>query len=218
MPERAILFINGELPDAHALKAALHPSDWLVAVDGGLRHALKLGLTPHQLIGDLDSVTPDQVEQMRMKGVEIRQYPVEKDETDLELALFAALEKGCTIIRLVAGLGGRLDHTLGNLGLLLHPDLQQCDLRFEDGIEEALMITHSVEIRGTPGDVISLLPFQGEVNGITTQNLKYPLNNETLHPYKTRGISNIMLAVHCSIQITSGCLLCIHTHQTQGVS
>jgi thiamine pyrophosphokinase len=181
-------------------------------VDGGLNHLEALGLAPALLIGDLDSVTPDQVQRAQAAGAEIRRYPPAKDETDLELALLAARELGCREIVVVAALGGRLDQTLGNLSLLLLPDLADCTVRCEDGDEEVFIIRDSAEVHGRPGDVVSLLPLWGEVSGVVTSRLEYPLKAETLFPERTRGISNVMTSATAGVKITAGNLLCIHTH------
>jgi thiamine pyrophosphokinase len=209
---RTVLFANGELKTTDWLKAFLGDDDLLIAVDGGLSHLEALGLVPALLIGDLDSVTAEQVERAQASGAEIRRYPPAKDETDLELALLAAREMGCGEIVVVGALGGRLDQTLGNLSLLLLPQLEGCSVRYEDGRDEVFVIRGSAEIHGAPNDTVSLLPLWGEVTGVVTTNLAYPLKAETLHPERTRGISNEMTASTASVTITGGRLLCIHTH------
>ncbi len=212
--KRAMLFANGELKVSRWLKSYLRADDLLIAVDGGLNHLEALSLAPALLIGDLDSVTPAQVQRAQAAGAEIRRYPPAKDETDLELALLAARKLGYREIVIVAALGGRLDQTLGNLSLLLLPDLVDCDVRCEDGIEEVLIIRDSAEIHGQPGDVVSLLPLWGKASGVVTTNLEYPLKSETLYPEHSRGISNVMTAENATVKIAAGKLLCIHTHAT----
>ena len=113
---------------------------------------------------------------------------------------------------IAAGLGGRMDQTLGNLNLLTHADLEQVEVRLEDGVEEAWFFQNeTTSIRGSIGDVVSLLPWGAAAVGITTSGLKYPLINETLYPDKTRGISNILMSETASVVVGSGRLLCIHT-------
>lgn len=215
MFQRAILFANGELEETRWLAQFITAEDYLIAVDGGLRHLLRVGRNPHLLIGDLDSVTPAQLEQMKAAGVEIRQYPVEKDETDLELALLAAVKMGLHELVIVAALGGRLDQTLGNLSLLLLPELQELSIRLEDGRQEIFLIRSSATLRGRAGEIVSLIPLWGQVEGVTTEALAYPLRHETLYSERTRGISNVMLDNQANIRIDSGNLLCIHTHLKQ---
>lgn len=208
---RAVIFVNGELRDAEALRQLLQPDDFLVAADGGLRHVFALGLTPHLLIGDLDSVRVDQVAEMEKQGVEIRRFPPEKDETDLELAVRAVQTAGYGAVLLVAATGGRLDQTLGSLYLLTDPAWQDGWVRLEDGREEVFLIRKTGQVHGIKGDVVSLLPVDEKASGITTQGLAYPLSNDTLFRCQTRGISNVMREETATIHVGQGALFCIHT-------
>jgi len=212
-PNRIVLFANGELPAPEAILADLVPGDFLIAVDGGLRHLVTLNLTPDLIIGDLDSANPGDVERFASQGVEVQRYPIDKDETDLELALQAALDKQPSSIWIVAALGGRLDQTLGNIFLLTRPRPTGVDLRLVDGRQEVLLIEDRITLAGEPGQRVSLLPLLGEVTGVKAQGLAYPLDDETLYPDHTRGISNRMLGATASISISSGFLLCIHETQ-----
>lgn len=214
MAKRAVLFANGEMPEAALILPLLTPDDYFIAVDGGLRYLRNLYKTPGMLIGDLDSVSSAEVAGAEVQGVEIRRYKVDKDETDLELALLAAVEKGFDEILVIAALGGRLDQTLGNLNLLTLPMLERIKVTIEDGSEEIFLIRESVEINGTPGDIVSLIPMQGKVTGVETRDLKYPLKRETLFQANGRGISNVMLGDMAGVSIESGLLLCIHTRHS----
>lgn len=210
MSKRALIFINGDLPDLDAARRILEPDAFMIAVDGGTRHLLALGLLPSVVIGDLDSLDPAHLLTLEKNHVEIIQHPKDKDETDLELALNYALDLGYRNIRLVAALGGRLDHTLGNLSLLTKPSLAGLDLRIEDGVEEAFFVRRQAQIHGRAGETVSLLPWNGDVTGIQTEGLRWPLRHETLKAHKTRGISNEMVSDVAKISIDSGLLLCIH--------
>ena len=210
---RTILIANGDLPGPQAIVAELSSDDFLIAVDGGLRHLVNLGLTPNLIIGDLDSANPDDVAQFESQGVKVLRYPIEKDETDLELALQAAIEQHPAAIRVVAALGGRLDQTLGNIFLLTRPEFAEVDLRLIDGTQEVFLIRNRTTLTGHSRQRVSLLPLLGPVTGVKTENLAYPLKFETLHPDQTRGISNRMLDSTASVSIESGLLLCIHETQ-----
>ncbi len=208
--EKVILFVNGDLPAPDELRAQITRADLLIAVDGGLRHVENLGLTPQLIIGDLDSADPDRIDAYRHQGIEIRKFPVDKDETDLELALDAALGFSPGTIWVTAALGGRLDQTLANIFLLTRPDLAGRDIRLVDGRTEVFLIRDSARIQGEVGQRVSLLPLNGPAEGIRTEGLQYPLDGETLYPEKTRGISNRMASPTATITMHSGILLCIH--------
>lgn len=211
MHERVILFINGEVTDYAFLAGLLQEDDFLVAVDGGLRHLLAIKKKPHLLIGDLDSVTPEQLQALSSGGVEIQRFPVEKDETDLELALLETTRRGYKTIILVGALGGRIDQMLANLYLLMLPQLHGLKVRIIDGYQEIFLIRHNAQVDGQVGDIISLLPFKGNAEGVSTTGLEYPLSNETLLLEHSRGISNRMVEPYALITLTKGCLLCVHS-------
>lgn len=211
LPKQAWIFVNGELRYPEALRAMIDRGDLLVAADGGYAHLRLLGLQPDVLIGDLDSVDPDDAERLASQGVHIEKHPAAKDETDLELALTWVLSAGCQRIRVAAALGDRLDQALGNLFLLMLPDLAHCDVRLEDGHDEVFLIRTRATIIGRPGDRVSLLPLGNPAVGVSTQGLQYTLSGETLWPERTRGISNVMLDDHAAVEVADGILICIHT-------
>lgn len=211
---RCLIFANGTLPNLDSARRLLRADDFIVCADGGTRHALTLGLTPHVIIGDLDSISETQTQKLIESGVQIQKFVPDKNETDLELALDYAIEHGYREIVVVAALGARFDQTLGNIALLTDPRYSEIDIRLDDGIEQAFFCRDHVPVEGKPGDIVSLLPWGGEVTGVRTEELKWPLSDETLLPYKTRGISNEMLGETARVQIRSGRLLVIHRRQT----
>lgn len=212
---RIWIFANGILPDPERLRALLHPADRLFAADGGHRYLARLGLRPERVIGDLDSLTAAEVAGLERDGVILERYPVDKDETDLELSIRRALQENYREIRIAGALGGRLDQTLGNLFMLANPDLVGCDVRLEDGVEEVFLIRGQSVVTGNPGELVSLLPLGGVAIGVTTRGLKYPLYGETLYPEATRGISNVMLEDSAEVHLEQGTLICIHRRGDQ---
>jgi thiamine pyrophosphokinase len=207
---RAVIFANGHIPDIGAVPRLLHPEDVFIAADGGTHHLLALGLIPSVIIGDLDSLTEAEIMSSKSAGCKVIQRPRDKDETDLELALHLAVESGTREILVVGALGGRLDQTLGNLSLLTGAGFAGLDIRADDGTESAWFVRTGQEISGNPGDIVSLVPWGKSVSGVTTTGLRWPLSDESLHPDRTRGISNELLGETASISIKSGLLLVIH--------
>jgi len=219
---RIVIFANGELSDLDAARALLQPSDYLIAADGGANHLLKMGILPEIVIGDLDSVDEETLFQLTSAEVNIEQYSEDKDETDIELALHYAVELGPSAILIVGALGGRLDQTLANLSILTDPLLPKIDIRLDDGVEEIFFCRASAdkgeqvasspqgEVQGRSGDTVSLIPWQGSVEGVVTEGLQWPLYGETLYPDKARGVSNVMLGESASVKIEKGLLLIVH--------
>jgi thiamine pyrophosphokinase len=198
------------VPDLASARHLIKNDDILYAADGGTRHALALGLLPSVVMGDLDSLTPDDRKELEAVGVKIKQYPRDKDETDLELVLHSAIRAGQREILVIGALGGRLDQTLGNLSLLSDPQLSICDIRFDDGVEEAFFTRNHCEINGSPADIVSLIPWGAEVTGIYSEGLRWPLLGATLFPDRTCGISNELLDEMASVTVGSGLLLVVH--------
>ena len=213
---RIVIFANGELPDLEAARALLQPDDYLIAADGGANHLMEMGILPEVVIGDLDSIDEDTLFDFTAAEVDIKQYSEDKDETDIELALSYAVELRPSAILIVGALGGRLDQALGNLSILTDPTLSAIDIRVDDGVEEAFFCRETAakggqaEVRGRSGDIVSLIPWHGPVEGVTTEGLQWSLYGETLFPSKSRGISNVMLTETASIRIRSGLLLIVH--------
>ena len=207
---RILIFANGVLPDLEKAKALLKADDFILCADGGTRHALALGIRPLLVVGDLDSLKDDERKNIEREGVKIVRYPQDKNETDLELAINHALEQKPTSIVILGALGNRLDQTIGNLALLSAQRLAALDIRMDDGLEEAFFCRDRREILGMRGDLVSLLPWAGAVEGIRTEGFKWPLENETLYPERTRGISNELLGTKATVSLSSGLLLIIH--------
>ena len=187
----------------------------IVAADGGTTLAAALGVVPDLIIGDLDSSELALVERFVQQGAEIATYEhTTKLETDTELAALAALRWDPASIYVLGGTGGRLDHALANVLMLTHPDLAGRDVRIIEG-QQAIFLGKPGrwnELRGTPGDTVSLLPLGTEVAGVRTEGLEYPLSGETLLPGRGRGVSNMLKVPQGRVWLDSGPLLIVHTH------
>jgi thiamine pyrophosphokinase len=205
---RIIIFANGNLPNLEKARQLIRPDDFILCADGGTRHALELGLVPNVIVGDMDSL-PENFQVSDFSG-EFILFPKDKNETDLELAIDHALSLKPDQILILAALGGRMDQTLANIALLSDLRLSTFDVRLTDGVEEIFFCCDQVQVEGRSGDIVSLIPWQGEVTGVFTENLKWHLHYETLYPDKTRGISNEMTAEIATVSITSGLLLITH--------
>lgn len=211
---RALIFANGDANDGPVVQQALQiGSDAIViAADGGARIADNYQCVINTIVGDMDSLSPSEIEVYAQRGVEIRRYAAEKDETDLELALLLAVERGARWIRIIGGVGDRLDQTLANVYLMALPILTGCDVRLVASKQESWLLGAGEHvIFGAQGDTVSLIPLSGAVVGVQTQNLYYPLRDETLNFGPARGVSNVMTGSQAIVGIREGVLLIIHT-------
>jgi len=208
--KRAVIFVNGQVNDLEFVRSLILPGDLLLAADGGTRHALELNLMPSKIIGDLDSLPEPDLKLAKASGCEVFQHPRDKDESDFELALRLAIDSGFRELLVIGALGGRLDQTLANLALLTNPALAELEIKMDDGVEEAWFVRNRCDLCGKIGDTVSLIPWRGNVSGITTSGLRWPLKNETLFADRTRGISNELSTDKGNIQIKNGLLLVVH--------
>lgn len=209
---KAVVVAHGEALPAdrdHALGAEL-----LIAADGGALQCSRWGLVPQLLIGDLDSVGVAAADALRRAGVRVERHPADKDESDTELALHAALAAGATEIVLLAAFGGdRLDHELANLLLLADVRLGGRARAVRGGTTvRAIHGGTAGVLQGAPGDLVTLLPL-GEVTGVVTDGLRYPLRGETLRAGAVRGLSNVIEQEGASVALSSGVLITIEIAQ-----
>jgi thiamine pyrophosphokinase len=213
---RAVIFVNGVIPDHSTVKRWVQPGDNLIAADGGTRHALAMGLRPRVVVGDLDSIEPEMMAQLAAEGVELEKYPAAKNKTDLELAIERAHRDGATEIVLLGALGGRLDQSIANVLILAQRDWP-ATIRLVDANEIATVI-HAGEcmtLEAATGSTVSLLPLSAEVTGITYTGLLYPLDNATLTLGSTRGVSNEVVSHPATVCIQTGIALVIQTINSQ---
>jgi thiamine pyrophosphokinase len=207
---RAIVIANGHVGKAEARWAQTWPHDLVICADGGARHALALDLTPDVVIGDLDSLDSDLRARLGNKGCQFLVHPARKDETDLELALRYALYRRVDEILILGALDGRMDQTLANVLLLALPELEGTKVRIVAGDQEMFLIRGQASIEGQVGDTVSLLPIAGDVTGITTEGLEYPLQRGALKFWSTLGVSNVLTAQVARVWVENGLLLCVH--------
>lgn len=206
---------NGPGRLAGAALAAVRAADLVIAADGGARRLLDLGIAPHYLVGDLDSLPKEAVARLTSVGCQLQRHPADKDATDTELAIALALDRGATEIDLVGATGGsRLDHSLANVLLLAADWPAGARLRLVEATATARVVRagQSVDVPGTVGDIVALLPLAGPARGITTRGLQYALAGEDLAFGRARGVSNVLTAPVASISLAVGLLLVIHQH------
>jgi len=208
---RAVIFANGEINEISLVRELINKDDFIAAADGGFRFTRELKLNISMVIGDLDSISSEALEFIETNGIEIIKFPPEKDQTDLELAMLELSTRGYDQILVIGALGGRIDQTLANIGLISLFAQKGIRVELDDGQDHVVLVQDKYKISGKKGDTVSLMPIYSPVQGITTSGLAYSLDNEGLFPNQTRGISNVMTGTVAEIRITSGDLLCIHT-------
>ena len=208
---QAIIIANGRMEKPPEIPSYLQASPLIIAADGGIYNCKSLGIKPNVIIGDLDSIGANEISTYRDAGVEIIRFPTHKNETDLELALRYVMEHKINDVLIFGALGARWDMTVANITLLAHPMFARMKLRMLDGNQELILIRANERsvIKGHPGDSISLIPLTGDVAGIFTDGLEYPLEGEDLKFGSSRGVSNVFIQEQSQIIFREGILLCI---------
>ena len=175
---KAVIFVNGNLSDSSQAKKIIADRDILIATDGGVKHIIKLGLTPDIIIGDFDSTSKTQWSAQ----IKIIKYPRKKDKTDFELAIDYCLAKKFQEIIIFGILGDRIDHLLANIFLITQIQTKYPEIKIKiiEGNNEIYVLNREITIRGRIGDEISIIPVSDRLVGITTYGLEYQLINETL--------------------------------------
>jgi len=208
---RVVIFANGVFDDQAFSQDQLKDVDLVIAADGGAKHCARLHITPDLLIGDFDSLGAAELNTFDRAGVKIIRHPDRKDYSDLELALLHAKSLGASQVQILGALGARWDQTLANLLLPASTQLRDLDIRILEHGQE-IMLFHGgkhYEIHGASGDIVSLIPLDRNVQGVTTKGLEYPLNDEALYFGATRSISNVMTDDSFTVNIKEGLLVCV---------
>jgi thiamine pyrophosphokinase len=213
---RPIVILAGGEPVSPRVLGDLPEDPWVIAADSGLDQALALGLDVHLRVGDFDSASPQAMDAYR--HVPEERWPADKDATDLEIALRAAAQLGAERVVVVGGHGRRLDHHLGNAALLASPDLAGIDVEWLAGEARVHVVHVAVELHGSVGDLVSLIPAGGAAEGVTTEGLRWELSAATLPFGTSRGISNQLARPVARVRVGAGTLLVVLPGQVGGDS
>ncbi len=209
--KRAVIFYNGNLSDISRAKKYILDTDYIVCADGGTRHALKLGFLPDVIIGDFDSLSQSLQKKLAKHPIEWLRYKRDKDETDSELAVLHACQKGYKTILIFGLFGSRLDHLLTNILFLSNLVKKEVEVMIIEGKQEIRVTTDSLRLEGKVGDLVSLIPLKGDVRQVTTKGLQFKLTNQDLLFGYSFGLSDVLTHETAEINIKKGLLLVIHT-------
>ncbi len=218
-----LILADGDVPERARLDAVWPGWDagvsFVIAADGGARHAAQLGKSIDLWVGDADSLGADGLAALRSAGVPIERSRPDKDASDTELALDAAIRRGGDAMIILGALGGpRIDHALANIALLAREDLLG-RASIVDGRSKLTVIGPAVsgdgsahrDLSGGPGDLVSLQPMDDSVDGVTTEGLVYRLDGEPLRLGSTRGLSNVIERRPARVSVRAGRLLVVES-------
>lgn len=181
-------------------------ADVVICADGGVGAARRAGLAVDTVVGDMDSADPATIEAATQDGTEVRQHPTDKDESDLELALLAAMVLSPSRISVHAASGGRLDHQFANLVVLASPRWEAVLIDGRIGNDYVWIIRGERALPLAVGAPLSLHAIGGPASGVTSSGVEWPLTDETLDPFSARGIANRVSGA-VTISVDHGVLL-----------
>lgn len=207
--ERALIVLGGDDVDPGEHRA-IPDHSVVIAADSGIDQAHRLGLIVDVAIGDFDSVSAAGLRRAEQQGARVERHPADKDMTDFELALGAAVELGVASATVLGGEGGRLDHLVANALVMASPRYSDVDLTAVGGGGARLhVVRRTRRISGVADEYVTLLAVNGPAVGIVTTGLLYPLNGGRLDPGSSRGVSNQLTGVEATVSVESGVLLAI---------
>ena len=187
----ACLVLNGQLEDYDYIREVMDYNTYelIIAVDGGANHLYRLGIMPNYILGDLDSIDDDIRSYYEASDVVFKKFPTKKDETDAELAVWMVEEEGL-------------------LGIDIY-DRGMYPRIISEREEIYILRNEEMNLKGSIGDIVSIIPVKGDARGITLANMEYSVEELDLKYSVTRGISNVMLAEDAYINVRDGCILVI---------
>lgn len=183
--------------------------DSIICADGGFQIAKKLGLKADLLIGDYDSMNQP-IDQ------DVIKLPMEKDMTDSEAAIDLAVSRGASHITILGGLGGRFDHTMGNMGMLAKYCGKLEHMAFVDGQNYVFMMEPGcIKVPKNPYRFLGIISYGASAAGVTLSGVKYPLKEHFLTDETTLGVSNEITSKEAEISFSKGRLLIILSRDEQ---
>ncbi|MEA4847744.1 MAG: thiamine diphosphokinase, partial [Clostridiaceae bacterium] len=165
---KTVIISSGEISDYDFCIDIVKSADRIICADGGTRHAINMKLVPDVIIGDMDSSSAQYIEYFRKKGVEIIQYPREKDKTDTHICVDYAMEFSTEII-LLGATGSRIDHMMANISLLKLGLERDIPISIIDSKNHIRLIKDSIIQEGKAGDLFTLIPYTGKADGVSTR-------------------------------------------------
>ena len=207
---RAVVFGGAPIEDYDFYHNLIQPEDFIICCDGGMRHAKALQILPNAIVGDLDSASAEDIAYFRQAGVEITVYPTHKDETDLQLGLELAVEKGAKEILIFGAIGGPLDHTIAAAHLLVTLCKKGICAHMIDSHNDLTVLDRGTKIIGKKGVLVSTLALSPVVENLTLKGFMYPLDHYHLQmDDPVVAVSNVILSEEAEISFSNGYLYLI---------
>tara|TARA_Y100000768_G_C23925111_1_gene657099 strand:- start:270 stop:923 length:654 start_codon:yes stop_codon:yes gene_type:complete len=208
--KNSALIINGGPSPKKRVLDYLPKFDLVVAVDSGFDNAVSLDIVPDVVIGDLDSISASGLETVENQSIEVISFPKDKDKSDLELAILHA-RRSCTSVTIVDSGGGRVDHLWGVFSAMASSVTSMISCEAFVGSSFVKVVRDDYVVKPLASNLVSIFPFGGVAEGVSLSGFRWNLNQETLNPGSTRGLSNQIVERHGNISVQKGVLLVIQS-------
>ncbi len=205
---KCVIVSGGDAPGKNDFKKQLKDTALLIAVDGAADLLDRWGVVPHYIIGDMDTAADSSLDRLYESGAAAVKLPREKNETDTQAAVDFALKSGADDIVMLGATGGRFDHAMGNVAMLVRAVRAGARCRILDKTNEMWVAAGEHDVCGHPGQTVSIIPLTGDLI-VTATNLEYPLKNLKLGVDASRGISNVILRSPAHLSISGGYALIV---------
>ena len=202
--KRCVIVGGADINNYKYIKSCLNKDDYIIFCDSGLKHLESLKVKPGLIVGDFDSHDDPHLD------AETIVLPCEKDDTDTVFAVKEAAKRGFDDFLLIGVIGARLDHTLGNVSILLYLDSLGKKGRIIDDYSEMEIVSSEAVYINDSYAFFSLLNITGTAKGITVENAKYPLNNAEITCEYQYGVSNeVVSGKVAKVTVAEGKLLLV---------
>lgn len=209
---KAVIIAGGRPPSEKLLKNELEYCNFLIAADSGCNYLYKYNIIPDYIIGDFDSIDSEVFEFYKNNNCIIKRYPKDKDYTDTELAFILASDLNVNKITLLGVTGSRIDHLIGNVGILLKGLDNNINIIIKDDNNEIFMIDSPIIIEGEKGKVFSIQSYCNVVENLTIKGAKFNLNNYNLKLGDSLTLSNEFEKSKVEITFDKGVLLILYSY------
>ena len=206
---KIIIVSGGNPPSKELMMKETAENTFIIAADSGANCLYEYNIIPHLLLGDFDSIDKKAFNYFKDNNCIIDVYPTEKDFTDTEIAVQKALSMKPKEIVLLGCTGSRVDHLLGNIGMLqicLENGVPSC---LKDENNSIRLFDTPVTLKGSTGELFSVQSYGDEVVGLTIEGAKYPLNDYNLKIGQGISISNEFATSQVELKFKSGTLMVI---------
>lgn len=201
---KGLIVSSGTINNYKLLESIAREVDFIICADGGTDHIMKISKFPNLILGDLDSISDDALDYIKLNNIPLERYPSKKNKTDTHLAMDYLIEKGFNEIILMGVTGSRFDHSIANIFLLNELLIRGIKGKIIDDYNIIYLIDDYLEIEYEKDSFVSIIPNTEDGINVSLIGFLYLLNKKDINYGSTEGISNKIIESKGSIKIHKG--------------